>query len=105
LVFDVEGRPGHSSTSTSSWPSMYRLCHSKTRMHNITLSLYTSFNSWNILEFFFQFNKKFLIDALLDFHSSHKSGRATQHGHIQTKLRDKPTDIERKVQSCLIWES
>jgi hypothetical protein len=43
----------------------------------------------------FLFHKEFQIDALLDFHPSHESGRATQHGHTQTKLRGKPTDIER----------
>jgi hypothetical protein len=35
--------------------------------------------------------------VLLDFHPSHESGRATQHGHTQTELRGKPTDIERRV--------
>jgi hypothetical protein len=55
--------------------------------------------------FFFQFHKKFQIDALLDFYPSHESGRATQHGHTQIKFRGKPADsIERWIQSCLIWE-
>jgi hypothetical protein len=46
LVFDVEGLSGRSSSSTSSRPSMNRLCHLKTRVRDIPLSPYTSFNSW-----------------------------------------------------------
>jgi hypothetical protein len=77
-VFDVEGRPGRSSSSTSSRPFMNHLCHSETRVRDIKLSPY----SFNILKhpvwIFFQFNKKFQIDALLDFHPNHESTRATQ---------------------------
>jgi hypothetical protein len=47
---------------------------------------------------------KFQNDALLHFHPSHNSGRATQHGHNQTKLRGKPTDIEGQIQYCSIQE-
>jgi hypothetical protein len=73
---------------------MNHLCHSKTHVRNITVG--------NILsKFFFQFHKKLQIDAELDFHTSHKSGRATQHGHTQAKLRGKPTDKERW--SSLVW--
>jgi hypothetical protein len=40
------------------------LCHSKTRMHDITLSPYTSFNSWkHSVRVLFQFHKKFQIDC------------------------------------------
>jgi hypothetical protein len=39
MVFDAEGHPGRLSSSTSSRPSMNRLCHSKTHMHDITLSV------------------------------------------------------------------
>jgi hypothetical protein len=81
------------------------LCHSKTRVADIILSPYTSCNSWKQCLFFFQFHKKFQTDALLNFRPSHESGIATQHGHTQTKLRGKPTDIERRVQSWPIWES
>jgi hypothetical protein len=102
-VFDVEGRPGN-LFFTCSRPSENRFCYSKTLVRDITLSPYT-FNSWNnLLGFFFRFHKTFQIDALLDFHLSHESCRATQRGHTQTKLRGKPTDIERRIQSCLIWE-
>jgi hypothetical protein len=45
-VFDGEGCPGRSSSSTSSQPSMNHSCHSKTHVHDITLSPYTSFSSW-----------------------------------------------------------
>jgi hypothetical protein len=45
-VFDVEGGPGLSSSSTSSRPYMNRLCHSKARFPDITLSSYTHFNGW-----------------------------------------------------------
>jgi hypothetical protein len=41
------------------------------------------------------------MDTLLDLHGSHKSGRTTQHGHTQTKLRGKPTDIERQASPVL----
>jgi hypothetical protein len=89
---------------------MNRLRHSRTRVRNITLSPYTSFySSKHSVGVFFSFllllfHKKFHIDELLDFHPSHESGRATQHGHTQTELRGKPIDIERRVQSCSIWE-
>jgi hypothetical protein len=68
---------------------MNRLCHSKTLMCDITLSTYISFYIWKhsvsfFFFFFFQFHKKFQIDALLDFHPSHESNRATQHGHTQS---------------------
>jgi hypothetical protein len=56
----------------------------------------------NILPELFQFRKKFQINALLNFHSSHESGRTRQHSQTQTKLRGKPTDTEWPVQSCLI---
>jgi hypothetical protein len=110
LVFNVEGHPGRSSSSISSRPTMNRLCHSRTRMRDITLSLYTSFNSWKrsvgVFFFFFFFpHKNSQIDALLDFHPSRESGRAAQHGHTETKLRGKPTNTERQVQSCSIWEA
>jgi hypothetical protein len=59
----------------------------------------------NLSDFFFLFHKKFQIDALLDFHPSHESGRATQHGHTQTKLRGKQANTERRVQSCSIREA
>jgi hypothetical protein len=49
--------------------------------------------------FFVQFYKKFLFDGLLDFLPSHESGRATQHGHTQTKLKaNQLTDESRLVQ-------
>jgi hypothetical protein len=87
------------------WPSMDRLCHSETRVRDRTLLPYAPFNSWkHSAGVYFQFHKKFQIDALLDFHPSHESGRATQHGHTQTKLRGKLNDIERRVRSCSIWE-
>jgi hypothetical protein len=70
---------------------------------DVSLSPYISFNSWKYsFGVFVKFHKKFQIDALLDFHPSHRPGGATQHGHIQTKLRGKPTDTERLVQSSLI---
>jgi hypothetical protein len=46
---------------------------------------------------FFQFYKKFQIDALLDFQPSLETGKTTQHGHTQATLRGKPTYIERRV--------
>jgi hypothetical protein len=52
LVFDIEGCPGRLSSSTSSRPCMNHLCHSKTHVHDITLSPYTFFNSWKHSEFF-----------------------------------------------------
>jgi hypothetical protein len=58
----------------------------------------------NILSEIFQFHKIIQIDALLNFHPSHESSRATRHYHTQTKLRGKPTDVERRVWSCSIWE-
>jgi hypothetical protein len=66
-------------------------------MRVITLSPYTSFNSWkhSVGVSFFQFHKKFQIDALLNFHPSHESSRETQHRHTQTKLKGKPTDTEK----------
>jgi hypothetical protein len=86
---------------------MSHLCHSETHMRDLT-SPYTSFNSWKhsvgVFFFFFQFHNKFQIYALLNFHPSHESGRATHHGLNQTKLRGKPTDIDIRVQSCSIWE-
>jgi hypothetical protein len=51
-----------------------------------TLSPYTSNNSSKHSVVSFQFHKKFHIDALLDFHSSHECGR-TQHGHTQNKAQ------------------
>jgi hypothetical protein len=51
---------------------------------------------------FFNFTRNFRLIALLNFHLSHERGRETQHGHIQTKLRGNPTDIQRRVQSCSI---
>jgi hypothetical protein len=72
-------------------------------MHGITLSLYTSFNSRKHSVRIFSISQE-ISDALLEFLPSHISGRATQHGHTQTKFIGKPTDIETWVQSCLIWE-
>jgi hypothetical protein len=93
-VFDVEGRPGRSSSSSSSRPPMNLLCHSETRVRDITLSTYI-INSWKqSVGVLFQFHKQFQIDALLDFHPVHESGRATQCGHTQTKLRGKTNDID-----------
>jgi hypothetical protein len=54
-------------------PDFYELFGSlKSRVYDLT-SPYTSFNSWkhSVLVSFFQFYKKFHIDALLDFHLSH----------------------------------
>jgi hypothetical protein len=74
---------------------MNRLCHSRTRVRDITLSPYTSFNSWKhsagVFFFFFNLRRNFRLIALLDFHPNHESWRATQHGHTQTKLKGKPT--------------
>jgi hypothetical protein len=58
---------------------------------------------FHIFLFFFKFHKKLQIDALLNFHPSHESSRTTQNGHAQTKLRGKPSNVERRrVQSCSI---
>jgi hypothetical protein len=38
LVFMVTGRPGHSSSSTSSFPPKNLLCHSKTRARDMLSS-------------------------------------------------------------------
>jgi hypothetical protein len=54
--------------------------------------------------FFFNFTWNFKLMCCLIF-ILHKSGRATQHGHTQTKLRGKPIDVERRVQSCSIREA
>jgi hypothetical protein len=100
-VFDFERRPRHSS------PSMNRLCNSRTRVRDITLSQYTSFNSWehSVCQSFSNIARNLRLIALLDFHPSHESGRTTQHGHTQTEIRGKPIDIERQFQSCSIWEA
>jgi hypothetical protein len=58
----------------------------------------------HILSDYFQFNKKFQTDALLDFLPSHESVR-TEHIHTQTKPRGKLTDVERRVQFCSILEA
>jgi hypothetical protein len=68
---------------TFSRPSMNRLCHSRTRVRDITLSPNTSLNSWKHSVGVFQFQKKFQIDALLEFHPSHESGK--QHNMVTLK--------------------
>jgi hypothetical protein len=62
-------------------------------MHQLTLRF-----CWNLS----QYHKTFPVDVWLYFHPSHNSGRATQNGHTQTKLRGKPTDVESPVQSSPI---
>jgi hypothetical protein len=73
---------------------MNHLWHSKTHVHDITLSPYSSSNSWNFLSEFFFFSFPQEIYALLNFYPSRESGTATQHGHTQTKLGGKLTDRE-----------
>jgi hypothetical protein len=105
-VFEVKSHPRCLSSSIFSRPAMNRLCRSKTRMRNVTLSPFTSFNSWKHSVGFFSFTENFSLIALPDFHPSHKSDRTTQHGHTQTKVvRGKPTDMDRRVQSCSIRET
>jgi hypothetical protein len=46
------------------------------------------------------------VDAFLDFHPSHESGRTTQHGHTQSSEANHlmATHTDRPVQSFLIRE-
>ena len=45
VSFEIEGRPGCSSSSASSRPSLNLLCHSNPHERDIKLSPYTSFNN------------------------------------------------------------
>jgi hypothetical protein len=51
---------------------------------------------------FFEFHKNFRNYAPLDFHPSYETGRTTQKGHTQTKVRSK---WSRRIQACYILDA
>ena len=66
----VEGLPDLWSSSTSLCPSLNRLCHSNTRVHDMALLPYTCCNSSRHCEGVLpSLNKKFQIGSLLKIHA------------------------------------
>jgi hypothetical protein len=75
---------------------MDSFCQQKTRMRDMTLSPYTSFNGLKkYTGVLFLISQEISDWCVARFHPSHESGRTTQRSHTQTKLRSKPTDTER----------
>jgi hypothetical protein len=85
---------------------MNHMCHSKTRVRYITLSLYTSFNSWkHSVGFFFFFNltRNFRLIRCLIFILV--KNPPEQHNMATLKQSSEVNQLtQRRVQSCSIWE-
>jgi hypothetical protein len=103
LVFYVEGHPGRSSPSTSSRPSMNRLCHSETCVCDITFHRTLPLTFRNILSsFFFPFsctrNFRLLCCSILIL----VTNLAEQHNMVTLKQSSEANQLTKRDESSLV---
>lgn len=89
-VLVVTGRPGCSSSLTFFRLSENHSDHSKSRARFIALPLYISFKTFmNIALEFFLFQKKFEVNAILDFWDNHDWGTTKQQYALLPRHKSK----------------